>query len=136
MSHPVLLFDGDCNFCRAAVHWLVQHDPAGHLHYAPLQSEPGRQLLREHDIDEDYIKSVVLIEPQHAHFKSDAVLRALSYCKQPWRTLRRLRFVPKALRDIPYEGVSQNRPTLSRAVGTIDHTYVPAPEVRNRFLAY
>ncbi|KAF0093575.1 MAG: hypothetical protein E1N59_2708 [Puniceicoccaceae bacterium 5H] len=136
MAHPVLLFDGECNFCRAAVHWLVQHDPAGNLHYAPLQSEPGKELLRQHDIPEDYIKSVVLIEPNKAYFRSDAVLRALSRCKQPWSFLRRFRIVPKALRDIPYEGVSQNRPVLSKAMGTIDHKYVPDASVRDRFLAY
>ena len=37
-ARPLVLFDGVCNLCNAAVQWLIARDPTGQLHYASLQS--------------------------------------------------------------------------------------------------
>lgn len=134
-ERPVLLFDGDCNFCRASVHWLVEHDPDGSLHYAPLESETGRTLLAQRAIDPESVESVLLIDGGTVYAKSEAVFEALEHIAGPWRMSRHLRRFPRALRDFGYDRVSKNRPFISRLIGTIDHRYEPRGEARQRFLS-
>lgn len=133
----VLLFDGDCNFCRAIVRWIIEHDPHRRIHFAPLQSEPGRRLLESHGLPGDYAESVVLIDDQTRYMNSEAVLRVMRVLERPWRSLGRVGlWFPRSLRDWGYRRVSYNRSTLSEAVGTIDHRWEPPPHLRDRFLAY
>jgi predicted DCC family thiol-disulfide oxidoreductase YuxK len=47
----VVLFDGVCNLCNRSVDFLVRHDRAQRLRFAPLQSETGRALLRRTGFD-------------------------------------------------------------------------------------
>lgn len=135
MRHPILLFDGDCNFCRATVRWILEHDPEGIVHFAPIHSEAGKRLLREHGVAPDRVESAVLLDRGQACFKSDAVFGALKFVDSKWRLARGLRVIPRPLRDLGYMIVSKNRPWISRAAGTIDHRYEPPPQLRDRFLA-
>lgn len=135
MRHPILLFDGECNFCRACVRWLVRRDPDGRLHYATLQSEVGRKLLRRHGADPESVESVALIDKGKLYWKSGAVLRAVSLCQSPWKVGGAFAVVPRFIRDWGYDRVSKNRSTVSRAVGTIEHEWHPPPEVADRFLS-
>jgi predicted DCC family thiol-disulfide oxidoreductase YuxK len=135
MDHPILLFDGDCNFCRASVHWLVEHDRDGTLHYAPLQSPIGRELLKTHGVEPEAVESVILLDRGRVYEKSEASFEALGHIEGPWRSARILRRLPRVLRDFGYDRVSRNRPFLSRLFGTIDHRYEPSGADRRRFLA-
>lgn len=135
MNHPILLFDGECNFCRACIRWLVEHDPPGRLHYATLQSGAGRQLLASHGVDPDAVESVMLIDRGRAYRKSEAVLQAMEWIQGPWRHARVLRRIPRVLRDFVYNRVSHNRPLISRMIGTAHRRYEPQGEARQRFLS-
>lgn len=132
----VLLFDADCNFCRYCVRWLIKRDAQGALLFAALESAPARRLLREHGFPPDYSDSVVLIDANdEAHFKSEAVLRAIREIDLPWRLAAGLRAIPRFLRDPVYTLVSKNRPAISRALGTIHRKWEPPPKDRERFLS-
>lgn len=135
MRHPIVLFDGDCNFCRASVRWLVKHDPAGVLHYAPLESEFGKRLLRQHGTCFEQVESVVLVDRGRIYFKSEAVLQAVRHLQGPWRRAGILRMIPRPLRNFGYDLISHNRSVISRAVGTINRRYEPSGPERERFLA-
>ena len=134
-QRPVVLFDGNCNFCRACVHWLVEHDPAGNLQFAAMESPVGRQILESVGLDPDAIESVVYVDQTGLYKKSSAVLKAVSNTEGPWRRTLGFRRVPRFIRDFFYEGISNNRPVISRLVGTIDHRYEPEGKERERFLA-
>lgn len=135
MKHPILLFDGECNFCRASVHWLVEHDPDGAIHYASLGSTVAERLLHQHGVAPERVESVVLLDRGRAYFKSDAVFEALRHLRSGWRGASVLRFIPRPVRDLGYTLVSENRYWISRAVGTIDHRYEPTGNIRSRFLS-
>lgn len=135
MLEPIMIFDGDCNFCRACVQWIVKHDPEGSVHYAPLQSEPGRELLRRQGVDPEDVDSAAFIDGGQLYFASDAVLEVLRYTDSRWRHARRLRSLPRPLRDFGYRLVSSNRPLISRMLGTIHRRYEPSGPERRRFLA-
>lgn len=105
------------------------------MRFAPLGSEVADRLLLQHGVRPEAVSSVILLDRGVAWFRSDAVLRSFRHLRGPWRHARHLGWVPRPLRDLGYNIVSHNRPTISRAVGTIHHRYEPSGAERDRFLA-
>jgi len=133
-SAAVVLFDGLCPVCHAAVRWILRHDPGGRFRYAPLDSEVGRAFLASAGAvpPGSEPESVVLVEHGRAWERSDAILRILSGLGAPWRWLAVLRLLPRVLRDAVYGLVARGR---YRWFGRLDACPVPPPELRDRFLA-
>jgi predicted DCC family thiol-disulfide oxidoreductase YuxK len=88
---PLLVFDGDCGFCRAWVaRWRQTIDRV--VDVAPSQqvasAYPGIPVAR-------FAESVVLIEPDGtARFGAAAVFRALAYAPRHGLAWALYRFVP------------------------------------------
>lgn len=105
---PVLLFDGECTLCNRSVQTLIRLDPDALFRLASLQSDTGRQLLREYDGPSEG-RSIVLIKAGTVYTESDAVLRTLRQLPGPIRMLWGLRFIPRPWRDALYRFVARNR---------------------------
>ncbi|MEO7795066.1 MAG: DCC1-like thiol-disulfide oxidoreductase family protein, partial [Thermoanaerobaculia bacterium] len=43
----IVLFDGVCNLCNGSVQFLLRRDHRRRFRFAALQSDAGRQLLRQ-----------------------------------------------------------------------------------------
>jgi predicted DCC family thiol-disulfide oxidoreductase YuxK len=130
LDAPVILFDGVCNLCNAAVRTVVRYDDAGVFRLAPLQSPVGRELLCRHDLPTDDLDSVVLVDEAGAHVRSTAALRVCRRLGRPWSLLAPLLAVPAPLRDPAYDLVAATR---YRLFGRTDECQVPEPAVRERF---
>ncbi|QGA81754.1 thiol-disulfide oxidoreductase DCC family protein [Halomicrobium sp. LC1Hm] len=128
---PVLLFDGVCNLCNAAVRFVVRFDAAGTFRFAPLQSEVGQALLERHDLSTETFDSVVLIEDGAVATKSTAALRVARRLDGPWPLLYPAIALPTRVRDGAYDLVAEYR---YRVFGKKDQCPVPEPEIRDRFL--
>jgi predicted DCC family thiol-disulfide oxidoreductase YuxK len=128
---PVILFDGVCNFCAWSVRFVIARDPRAVFRFAPLQSDAGRRLLRDHGLDEGAMDSFVLVEGSGAWRESDAALRVCRHLRGPWRMLAALRVFPRPLRDPVYRFIARNR---YRWFGRADQCLVPTPSLRSRFL--
>jgi predicted DCC family thiol-disulfide oxidoreductase YuxK len=129
----VVLFDGVCNFCNGAVHFIVDRDPHRRFRFAALQSEAGARALREHGRqpaagDPD---SIVLIEGDRVSERSTAALRIARRLRFPWPFLSAFLLVPRPLRDLVYRYIARNR---YRWFGRTDECRVPTPDLRARFL--
>lgn len=135
MDDPILLSDGDCNFCRACVRWAVKRDREGVVLDAQLQSEAGKRLLRENGLPADYRNSVVLVDEDGVHLRSDGVLKLLRHIGGKWKlVVAGMCCVPRFIRDFGYELVARNRSSISKAVGTINQRWEPPERVQDRFL--
>ncbi|NRA08630.1 MAG: DUF393 domain-containing protein [Myxococcales bacterium] len=135
MPPRLVLFDGVCGFCDAAVRWLVAHDPGGRFHLAPLQGASAAALRARHGDFPDEGETLVYVEQQggseRVHLRSDAVLRIFAELPGPWRWLASLRVLPRALRDTLYAAFARIR---YRVFGKLDSCRVPSPQERARFL--
>jgi predicted DCC family thiol-disulfide oxidoreductase YuxK len=130
-SHAVILFDGVCNLCNGFVRFIVERDPSGYFHFVSLQSELGLALLEGHDLPSTSLDSVVLVEGNRVHTRSDAVLRIARGLRGGWPLLTVFRIVPRPLRDFAYDWIAANR---YRWFGRKDECMLPTPELRGRFL--
>jgi len=130
-EHPVLLFDGVCNLCNGVVQFLIPRDPASVLRFASLQSEVGQRLLDAYDVPVDDLETVVLLDAEGYHLKSDAVIRVAEHLGGVYALARAFRLVPRSVRDWLYDVVAEHR---YRMFGRRDQCMVPSPDVEERFL--
>src|SRR5262245_45383878 len=129
--HPILLFDGVCNFCDAAVNFVLDHDHAGQFRFASLQSEAGKKLLAEHGLADLPLSTMVLIDGGKAHLDSEGILRTAQRLGGAFSLLVPFLAIPRALRDPAYRLFARNR---YRLFGRSELCRVPTPEMRARFL--
>lgn len=127
----IILFDGVCNLCSAAVRFIVRRDPRNRLRFAPLQSDIGQRLLAKHGFNQDRLDGVIFIEGQLAHSRSEAALRIAAHLSGAWPVLSVLRVVPRFVRDGIYDWIAANR---HRWFGKKNECMIPTPEMRQRFL--
>ena|SRR5690625_3878159 len=126
----IILFDGDCNFCDKSVQFIIKRDPEGFYKFASLQSEIGRELIKQHNIPEN-IDSFILIAHQSWYAKSSAALRVCKNLTGLWKLFYGLLIVPKPIRDFFYHIIANNR---YKWFGKKDHCTLPSPDIRKRFL--
>ena len=128
---PILLFDGVCNVCSAAVRFVVDHERDPAIKFASLQSETGKRLLEQHGLGHD-LDTVVFVDGDRAYVRSTAAVRVLRGMRGFWRFVGVvLAVIPRPLRDLGYDVFAHYR---YRWFGKKDACMVPTPELRARFL--
>ncbi len=130
-EHPVVLFDGVCNLCNAAVNFIIDHDHEAVFRFAPLQSETGRRLTGRCGLENE--DTIILVENGRCHVRSAAALRIARRLGGAWTLLTILLAVPLPIRDAAYRFVARNR---FRWFGKCDTCRMPTPDLKSRFLAY
>jgi predicted DCC family thiol-disulfide oxidoreductase YuxK len=130
-THPIILFDGVCNFCDASINWIIRRDKRARFRFAPLQSSAGERLQREHGFDPTALDTFVLIEGRRAYARSTAAVRIARGLGLPWSLAYGLIFIPPPLRDFAYDFFARRR---YRWFGRKEECMLPTPELRDRFL--
>lgn len=128
----IVLFDGLCNFCNSTVNWVIQHDAAGRVRFASLQSERGRHLVRAYGLPST-LDSLVMISRGSALVESDAALALGIELGGLLSIASRLgRCIPRVVRDQLYRFIAEHR---YQWFGQRDQCMVPTADARARFLA-
>ena len=128
----VILFDGVCNLCNGFVRFVVERDRKGYFKFASLQSEKGRELLKQFAPDQvDKIDTVVLIENNRIYYKSTAALRIAKKLDGLWPAAYAFVVFPAFVRNGVYDFVAANR---YKWFGRKDECPLPTPETAKRFI--
>lgn len=130
-SQNILLFDGICNLCSAAVRFVIKRDPDRKFKFASLQSATGRQWLEKMGLTEESTDSFVLIQGDRFFLRSSAALRVLREIGGGWKFFYVFMIIPKPIRDFFYNQVARSR---YRIFGRQDSCMVPTPDLQDRFL--
>ena len=128
---PLILFDGVCHLCNGAVRFTLRFDRRKRFRFAPLQSAAAADQLARHRAAGPLPDSIMLLDRDGLHTRSEAVLRIARHLQFPWPMLVAGRLVPRPLRDRLYDLVARRR---YRWFGRRDTCMVPTAEVRDRFL--
>lgn len=128
---PIILFDGLCNFCNAAVNFVFKRDRYRNIHFAALQSEIGQQLLQQHHLSVTDLSSFVFIRNKQAHIKSTAALKVCRHLTGAWPLLYGFILVPAFIRNGVYDFIAKNR---YRWFGKKASCMVPTAEMKSKFL--
>ena len=130
-EHPVILFDGVCNFCNRAVNFVIKRDKRQRIFFAALQSETGKKLLQQYSLPEKDMESFVFIEKGKAYTRSTAALRVCRYLSALWPLCYGTIIVPKFIRDGIYNRIARRR---YKWFGVRQECMIPTPEIKARFL--
>lgn len=130
-KNSIILFDGVCNLCNFFINFLIDRDPHKQFRFASLQSDIAKEILLKHNLSEDELDSVVLIQRQGVYIKSDAVLQILNSLSFPWHLTRIFMILPRGIRDRIYDWVAKNR---LRWFGKRDTCRMPESDTKERFL--
>ena len=130
-DHPVVLFDGVCNFCNGAVQFIIRHDPQAVFRFAAYQSSAGNELALRHGIDPVALETFAIVVNDQAFVRSDAAIATAAQMSGVWRLAVVFKLVPRVLRDAVYGVIAKNR---YRWFGRRESCMVPDADVRRRFL--
>ncbi len=105
----IILFDDNCNLCKASVKFLANHDKKNRLSYVPLNSQESRSVLKNVGVNFVQKNTVYFIYKNKAYIKSTAVLKAMSLLSFPANLLSIFIIVPRFIRDYFYGIIARNR---------------------------
>jgi predicted DCC family thiol-disulfide oxidoreductase YuxK len=129
---PVLLYDGVCALCNAAVVFTLKRDRRKTVRFAPLQGETAARLLASRPGLSGIDSMIWIDEGGQAFTRSGAALAIGRHLGGPWAALASLsRIVPTVIRDAVYDLVARTR---YRVFGRYDVCPVPPAEHLGRFL--
>jgi predicted DCC family thiol-disulfide oxidoreductase YuxK len=131
-QHPIILFDGVCNFCNGAINFIIKRDKKSLLRFAALQSDVGQKLLEQYHLKKDDFDSFVLLEEGKVYDKSTASLKVCSLLPWYWRWIQVLWIIPRSVRNVFYNIIAKNR---YKWFGKKEQCMIPTPEQRRRFLS-
>ncbi len=104
-----ILFDADCNLCKASVRFIQKHDSKKRISFVPLNTPESRAALKKVGVDFILKNTVYFIHQNKPYIKSTAVLKALSMLRFPVNLLGVFLIVPRFIRDYFYGLVAKNR---------------------------
>ena len=136
-NHPILLFDGICNYCNGWVNFIIRHDKKKKFRFTALQSDAAKKLLHDYRVSSNE-DSVVLIDNDKAYLKSSAALGIMKHLGglSPFGIgiyilFFLLAIIPPFIRNFFYDIIANNR---YKWWGKRDRCMIPNEEAKERFL--
>jgi predicted DCC family thiol-disulfide oxidoreductase YuxK len=123
--------------CNRLVQFVLPRDPQAVFHFAALQSELGRSIVKRHGRDPGALDTVYLVVNQRSAKpvlleRARAALFVLKTLGFPWSLIAPpLGILPDFLLTIGYNLVARHR---YRVFGRYDTCPLPSPEHRQRFV--
>jgi predicted DCC family thiol-disulfide oxidoreductase YuxK len=105
----IVLFDGFCNLCSAAVQFIIKHDKKKKFQFASLQSEFGINILLEHALPTTNFNTLVLVQNGKVSTQSTGALKIARSLSGLWPICYIAIILPKFIRDAFYNWIAKNR---------------------------
>ncbi|MCR9181607.1 MAG: thiol-disulfide oxidoreductase DCC family protein [Flavobacteriaceae bacterium] len=130
-NKKTILFDGVCNLCNGSVVFIIKRDKKDVFRFAAIQSEEGRQLIQNYNIDTSKIDSILLLDGETYYTKSTAALKIARHLKGGYPLLYGFMILPRFLRNWVYDIIARNR---YKWFGKKESCMIPTPELKAKFL--
>lgn len=128
----LILFDGVCNLCNSSVLYVIKHDKANRFMFAPLQSDAGKQIIDNFNIDTSKTDSILLYSKgKGLSVKSSAALHIAKHLGFPRSLMAVFFIIPTFIRNWVYDFVAKNR---YKWYGKKEACMIPTPELTAKFL--
>ena len=128
----LILFDGICNLCNASITYVIKHDKNDVFMFAPLQSNTGKNIIDQFNIDPAHTDSILLYsEDKGLKIKSSAAIAIATRLGFPRYLLGFFYIIPTVMRNWVYDYIAKNR---YKWYGKKDECMIPTPELKAKFL--
>ena len=131
-NKKLILFDGVCNLCNEAVLKIIKQDKKDIFLFTALQSNTGKNIVKELGIDISKIDSIVLYIPGEDYFiKSEAAFKIANEFYGIWKLIQVFRIFPVFFNDFFYDFIARNR---YRWFGKKEECMIPTKKLNSKFL--
>jgi len=127
-SDPIVFYDADCGFCNASVQFVLRHERAPVLLFAPIEGITATQANIPPGLGQ---QTIIVLESGRQYIRSRAAARILMHMGGGWRLLAGvLVWIPRPLADLAYRVIARFRKKLPGARSCT----LPTSTQRARFL--
>src|SRR5271155_2606168 len=91
--NPLVLFDGECNFCNRSIQFILDHELDHDIRFAASRSFPGQKALVACGLG-CQPGSIVVVESGRCYTKSSATIRLARHLRTPWNLLGVMGMLP------------------------------------------
>lgn len=131
-SKKLILFDGVCNLCNSSVQFAIKHDKNNTFMFAALQSDVGKEIIKNYNINTAKIDSILLYTPDKGvDYKSTAALKIAYHLGFPINFMVIFFIIPPFIRNWVYNFIAKNR---YKWYGKKESCWIPTPELKSKFL--
>lgn len=131
-NKQLILFDGVCNLCNSSVQFVIKHDKKDKFIFTALQSNVGKKIIQEFNIDTSKTDSILLYNPDKGlSIRSTAAINIAKQLRFPINILIIFIIVPNFIRNWIYDLIARNR---YKWFGKMDDCMIPTPEIKAKFL--
>jgi predicted DCC family thiol-disulfide oxidoreductase YuxK len=109
----IVLYDGDCGFCRRSVCWALRRDRDRKLSAAPIQSPTGEHLLADLT-PEQRLREVHVIHDDGHRSSGGAAVKDVLTALPSTHALARVISVSPRMTELGYRVVANNRSLFGR----------------------
>lgn len=131
-AKSIVFFDGVCNLCNASIDFILKRDRKNQFLVGALQDSYSKAILSVHNVDEDYMDSLVLLENGAIFYRSTAALKIARKLSGIWPIFYPLIILPTWLRDPVYDFIGNNR---YRWFGKKNTCRIATPAEKAKFLS-
>lgn len=131
IQQSIILFDGVCNLCNAAVQFVIKRDKHNQFVFASLQSEEGEKILADTNFAGNKMNSFLLVEQGKIYDRSTGALKVCKKLTGLWPILYGFIIVPKFIRDRVYGFIAKHR---YKWFGKKDECMISTPDLQAKFL--
>jgi len=118
----IIVFDGACDLCNGAIHFIIKRDIDAFFCFTPWQGEQARVLIKKYGLEGLEQDTIVLIKDEKVYIKASAVLEIAKDIKGPWFLFRLFRFLPDTFLNYCYDLIAKNRYSISKEVDCLGDT--------------
>lgn len=128
-DQDLILFDAQCVFCSGFARFMYTHDTAHRFLFVTAQSQTGRALYRQYNLDPDLMETNIVIVGGVAFVKLRAFAAAMRSLGAPWSLLGLLGHLPRRPSDWIYDRIARNRYRFGRHACPM-----PPPDLKARLI--
>jgi len=111
MTKAIVLYDGDCNFCKKWVSFSKSKLQKDEISFIPFNSIEGIETIEKFKIKNQ--NSVAYIQNDIVFFKSRAVLKICKQLQFPYNLLHFSTITPTFILDFAYDFIAKRRLKLT-----------------------
>jgi predicted DCC family thiol-disulfide oxidoreductase YuxK len=131
-NKQVIIFDGVCNFCNAAVNFIIKRDKKQKFIFTTRQSSFGKKIISKHLKSKWDNDTIVLIKNDNCFTHSEAVFEIIDDLSGHWRLLFIFKILPIKFRNYLYKQLAKHRYSI---FGKREVCMIPNHELKSRFIS-
>lgn len=120
----IIIYDGDCGLCSETLQWILVKDKKDVFRYTTMNSSVALQLLKQFNLSQNLLNSIIVINRQNYYLKSNAIIVLLLNLDWKYQILAFvIKLIPQFISNALYDFIAKHRRNLLKQNCSIQLLY-------------